>query len=253
MWLLPSWQRPELCRRAIEACAAMGMTSRGVLFIDPPHDGYHFPVPDNWTVVRSTERVGMAAAHRYVFDRFPDEDSYCFIADDNVPITPGWDKALEGACWNEERKGFWNVAFCDDDFFISARKRRPDGTPHDLGGLPCIGGDLARAVGWWALPGVFQCYIDDAWNCLSRELKVRCYVESVTVEHYQWRTGRREKDATDTVSQDHAEGDLDIFNRWMQQEFNQTIERVRAAWTCDTGSSAIPNQETHGSASLSTG
>ena len=62
----------------------------------------------------------------------------------------------------------------------------------------CWGGDLVRAVGWWALPGVYQGGIDDAWIHLAhRVFDVKKYVPDVIVEHMSYRNAKRPKDYTD--------------------------------------------------------
>lgn len=227
MFLMPTWGRPTFCERALQACVDAGTTAPMVVFVDPPHDEY-FEIARKFTGLSwffSMDRVGMAEAMRWFFRAYPDEAWYGFLADDNVPVTPGWDARMI------QEAGRWQLVDCHDGVYLSVSGNPGDAYP--LKGAQVFGGDLVRAAGWWALPGVFQAGIDDAWNEIcTRGLGNRIYMKSVVVEHHNWRTGLREKDGTDTASQDHGNQDMETFRRWRHDEYDATIDRIREAMSC---------------------
>ena len=221
MWLLPPRGRPELCQATLDACAATGMTSSATLIIDTRAGAYPgIRAAKNWAVLRIPS--DMADTMRIVFDLNPDAPFYGWLADDLIPITKGWDKKLEAAA------GRWNLADCEDHYLAS--NKHVDGCPTDLSGAFCWGGDLVRAVGWWALPGVRQAGIDDAWIFISRGLGVRRHCPDVIVEHLNWRTGKRHEDATDNWIRDgvaYVQEDLNLSSAWCHSgDRHAVVDRV---------------------------
>jgi len=208
MWLLPSYRRPNLCHEAVLAHVRAGTSTDVVLFVDPPHDGYDFELPPNWRLYLSSTHVGMAEAMRWAFRTYPNEAYYGWLSDDLHPRTVGWDMKLIEAAGQ-----FFMV--CCNDLQLATEPSIRDGV---LPGAMCWGGNLVRAVGWWALPGVNQAGIDDAWIHLAHRLfDVKRYVPDVIVEHMSYKNDKRPKDATDDWVRDgdrYIERDFETFNAW---------------------------------------
>lgn len=219
VWLLPTRGRPELCQRFLEACVETGMTSPGVAWVDPTAPGQYDAVkwPENWWVV--TGRGDMAPAMAWTFAQFPQASAYGWLGDDTVPITSGWDKALE------EAAGEWYVSCCRDSYLVG------NSFPNLLTGAFVMGGDLVRAVGWWALPGVLQAGVDDAWGDIVVGLGHLRFLNEICFRHDNYRTSRRPRDETDSWEREGVAYIEKDFENWTRQRngVGDIQNRVREA------------------------
>lgn len=197
------------------------MTSQGVVYCDEtPYPNLHLPA--NWTMHHEPEWGSLQASLQWVFNTYPDATQYGWLADDTRPRTHGWDVALE------EATGDWGLTYARD-LWLSE-------TPVELSNLQagwnlssglCWGGDLVRAVGWWALPGVRQAGIDTAWTEIVRPLGLHSYIAAVTVEHLHYKAGKRPKDDVDEA--DCIDADIAIRNLWVRSvEYRNVIRRLKA-------------------------
>ena len=203
------------------------MTSPGVVYIDGDEDGLYddIKVPGNWTVHRA-DHAGLSEALRWCLRTFPNEQSYGWLADDMLPGTSEWDKKLEQAA------GSRCMSQADDRWsFVRDPRSARNGIEPTAG--QCWGGDLIRAVGWWALPGTFQAGTDVAWARLVHRLGRMRFCDDVVVEHRHWRRGVRKRDRLDTDMHDanghpHTEQDLERLWGWLgSREFVIAVQRVR--------------------------
>lgn len=168
MILLPTrGRRQRLETDFLAGYKATGATEPVFLLLDD--DDYHnysdFPLPSNWWSrvyprARCIEQVNRA------FRDFPNERYYAVMTDDVVPETPGWDQELKRACqphyvaWGND--GYWG---------------------YQVAGLPFIGGDLVRFLGWVLHPG-FQHYFSD---CVTAEIAISAgldrYRDDIVTRH----------------------------------------------------------------------
>lgn len=229
IWLLSTKGRPALCQGVLDACEKTGMRSQGILWVDETVDQYRdIRLPSNWEIIYRKRWGGIATAMNWVFKRYPKASHYGWLADDSFPRSGGWDEKIEKAA------GDWFLAY-GQDRYVSAdafvRHLLPQG--RDLGAPLCWGGNLVRAVGWWALPGVKQAGIDTAWIDIIQPLKLYRYIPEVICEHRNYRTGKRPYDDTDSWVRNGVnfiQRDIDRRNAWSASwELPATIERVREA------------------------
>lgn len=212
IWLLSTRKRPEQAQAAVDACQSAGMTSQGVVYID----GGIYPrlrLPKNWVKHEEPEHLGLQGSMQWAYHAYPDATQYGWLADDTRPRTRGWDKALE------EAAGCANLACARDGL------NKPDEIllGHNLSSGLCWGGDLVRAVGWWALPGVFQAGIDTAWTDLVRPWGRHRYLPDVFVEHLHWKNNTRPEDSLDNGS--WINDDLRIRQGWnATQEYRAALK-----------------------------
>ncbi len=109
-------------------------------------------------------RIGVSRPCNTVFQTFPDEPFYGFIADDMSPQTDRWWHFLGQAAGNR------NIAFGDEQ----------TGVPHDrVGSCFAIGGDLVRAAGWWMPPWRSQRGVDGVWTRFGRKYDLLRYCPAV--------------------------------------------------------------------------
>lgn len=217
VWLLTSRGRPEQCARVVEACRKTGMESPLVLYVDGSAYGYD----KCWGYISEfrvkLEGGGLADSLQWCLQQFPNASSYGWLADDTYPRTRRWDTALElsaGAWWVSYAHDGW---LADDDIAGEAVELGATLTS----GL-CWGGDLIRAAENWAIPpGVMQAGIDLAWCAVIKALPgLHRYRPDVLVEHWNWRTGKRELDATDSWvrdGRDYVQDDVDMTQEWIRK------------------------------------
>jgi hypothetical protein len=227
IWLLSSRGRPKEAQDTIDACQEAGMTSRGVLYVDGKVD-YQFELPKNWSKHYESQWLGLQGSMQWCLEQYPEATQYGWLADDTRPRTKRWDKKLELAA------GKWNLAYARDLWMSEIPGMLEQlKVGRDLSSGLCWGGDLVRMVGWWALPEVVQAGIDTAWTEIVRPLQLHRYIGDVTVEHLNWRTGKRKYDETDNWVQDgvdYIHGDIVRRDQWVgSKDYRDTLRRVGLA------------------------
>ncbi len=216
IWLLSTRRRPEACQQVLNACYETGMTSPGVVYVDEDDGSYDkLSLPDNWTVHREPEWLSLQGSMQWAYRTYPQASQYGWLADDTFPRTPGWDRLIEQAT------GGWNLAYCRDLWFSETPGEADQlEAGNNLSSGLCFGGDLVRAVGWWALPGVIQAGVDTAWCDIVRPLGLHRYLPDVTVEHANWRTQKRVYDETDRWERagfgDYIDHDFGVKDAWFR-------------------------------------
>lgn len=201
------------------------MTSQGVVYVDEDDGSYRLKLPRNWSIHREPKWLSLQGSMQWCFETFPDAAQYGWLADDTRPRTQGWDKKLEAAA------GDWILVCCRDLWFSEDpwERAKLENAQNLSSGL-CWGGGLVRAAGWWALPGVRQAGIDTAWLDIVKPVGLHNYIHDVTVEHLNWRTGKRPKDAMDSWDRegvDYIDQDFAEKNRWLQTfGYRDTLRRI---------------------------
>ncbi len=214
IWLLSTRRRPELAQETIDACMDAGMTSPGVIYVDEDDGSYdNIRLPKNWRIHREPAWLSLQGSMQWCFENYPDATQYGWLADDTHPRTHGWDKLLEA-----EAEG-WGLSYANDGWFSDNPgevEQLVQG--NNLSSGLCWGGDLVRAVGWWALPGVIQAGIDTAWLDIVRPFGLHRYRHDIVVEHLNWRTKKRDYDDTDLWERpghgNYIQTDLDTKDQW---------------------------------------
>lgn len=156
MWLLPSRARPENLRRFFEAFRATGGSTPGMVLVDELDAAQHrdaydaLELPLGWTL-RLTEHPTQGAKIREIWDEVKDCAWLGLIGDDNIPITPGWDRRLI------EKLNGWNLVSCNDMWLA----------PRRVGNCWIMSGQLVRAVGYIFPPGMEHLFVDDVWEAIG--------------------------------------------------------------------------------------
>jgi hypothetical protein len=224
IWLLSTRGRPEACQQVLDACEATGMTSPGIVYVDEtPYPKLR--LPDNWTVHHEPVWGSLQASMSYVFERYPYASQYGWLADDTLPRTNGWDTLLEKAA------GDWCLSYANDLWLSRSDFSRGELEEGDnLSSGLCWGGNLVRAAGWWALPGLRQAGIDTVWTAIVGPLDLARYLHDIVVEHKHYKTGKRERDEGDDWARDgdpYVQRDIDTRDRWVcSEEYRELLTRV---------------------------
>src|SRR5581483_5622720 len=212
MWVLPTYGRPERCQAALDSIAACGGSSRGIVVIDgDSSEGYwQLRLPENWHSELLPTNVGVCEALNTIFRAYPNEPWYGFISDDSIVRTRGFEAPLVTAAG---RTGFANSA---DGW--QAHKR--------MHGAVVFGGDLLRALGWWAPPGLRHSFVDDAWEFLGHALGNWARVPQVLIEHHHFGNNKAERDATYDAAYASAKEDQATFYRLRRDELPAAVARA---------------------------
>lgn len=206
--------RPDRIRAAVDAYA-WGAESPILLTLwegDPRLQEYlRQSWPANWRVEIVPMR-GNGPTYNEILMRYPDEPCYGFLADDALLNVPGMLGMLEKAA---DR---WNVAYANDGMHGG---RLPT--------MPCMGGDLVRAVGYLSPPNIIHWAIDNVWGEIGRQLGALRYFEQLTYTHMHPCTGAVPDDRTYQEARINSFGWETLYRAWLISELPRALARVRAA------------------------
>jgi hypothetical protein len=140
----------------------------------------------------------LGAIYDEAYEWAPQRLWWGFIADDVVPVTPGWDLALIAAAGTDR------MAVPAGGHY----QRDTEGAPHFV-----LGGDLPRLTGWLCLPGLDRLYIDTCWEkfCEARGALVRC--PEIVLEHRHFSNGKALRD--ETYQKRHKAEDRALYEAWL--------------------------------------
>lgn len=168
--------------------------------------------PDSWTV-ETVPMVGNGPTYNEILARYPRERCYGFLADDAVLDVQGMLRILETGADD------WNIAYANDQHWGV-----------NLPTMPCLGGELVRAVGYLAPPHLVHWAIDTAWGELGKKLGNLVYFHHLTYTHLNPVWGTAPDDPTYIAGRARSFGWQDILRGWMLGgEMMRAVERVQRA------------------------
>lgn len=217
MFILPTRGRPWGLQRFLHAYIETRAFAQVLVYCDDddpclPEYQDILPLPGHWKFVVGP-RILLGAVFNIFFEQYPDEYYYGFLSDDVVPLTVHWDTALINTA------GFKAVSYPDDGL-----------THEEIATFPVIGGDLVRAAGFLAYPGLNQYFIDTCWHRMAKDLGVLHYMPEIKFDHRHHVNHKAEVDETYQGKWIHAESDRKIFNDfWASPQSRELIERIRRA------------------------
>lgn len=215
MWILTSLGRPD---RIEELVASYAWENHSTVYLtlyekDATLDQYLKKV---WPVCWRIEIVpmrGNGPTYNEMLRRYPDENVYGFLADDQVLESEDMLRVLEFSA------GDWNISYPNDGHW---GERLPT--------MPCIGGNLARAVGYLSPPTLMHWAIDTAWGEIGKKLGALRYQEHLCYTHENPIFGTAPDDATYQRARVESFGWQDLLRAWMLGgEMERAISRVRAS------------------------
>jgi hypothetical protein len=211
MWIFTSLGRPDLIRRIVDSYAWGGET-RVILALYDGDKRLPEYLAQKWPAGWQTKIVtvlGNGPTYNEIFSRYPSESCYGFLADDAILDIPGMLRQLE------EGAGDWNIAYANDKHW-----------GEKLPTMPCIGGHLARAIGFLSPPQIIHWAIDTAWGEIGRRLGNLRYFPHLTYTHLNPVWGTAPDDATYQRSRMHSFGWEEILRSWIINDLPSIIERV---------------------------
>lgn len=204
MWVLPTRSRVDNCKRFINAWKETNASTTVYLRLDDCDPCINELQNLNWPeqfIVVVGPREGMKASLQEMFNKYPNESWYGFLADDLLPQTNQWDIALV------ERAGNDSISY-----------------PNDLGkkgkrGLPthaCVGGNLVRAIGWFGFPSTQHFYVDTIWQYIGERLDNIYRLDNIIVEHLHYSRNKSELDIIYEQSREKMQADTYAYNDWIR-------------------------------------
>lgn len=228
MWILPTLNRPSQCAEVLDRLLEMGISTPGVVVVNGeikdyvgPFDAVKRKLPANWAVLANWAllargvNLGAIGALNAAKESFPDEPWYGFLADDEFVLAPEFDKIMVAAA------GDWDIAHGDDGFQKGGRFQ----------GACVIGGALARAVGYLALPECWHWYgFDSMWESLAQAGACkRVYVPEVKVNHQHPYQGKGKMDSCYELGASRKDLDQQVYFNWLRHEIKNVVARVKKA------------------------
>lgn len=212
MWIVPTYGRPQRCQQLLDSIAAARPCGRGIVIIDgsPETEYGSLRLPPGWHRVERPTNHGVCAALNLALELYPDEPFYGFVSDDSFVGTADWSAPLV------EAAGTAGFATSADGW--QAGKR--------MHGAVAIGGDLVRALGWIAPPGLVHSFVDDAWEWLADKLFNWTHVPRVMVEHRHRANGLAENEPTYDHAYATMDRDRDIYADLIKTELPAAFDRA---------------------------
>ena len=202
MWILIS-ESVDQIRLVLEQIENIGCSTRGVVVITGVIGDLEDYMPNEnwwWEVMRGVTKF---EALNTIFNRHPDEKFYGVINDIDFPVTERWDELLANAA------GDWGIAYGN-----------ADGMGREIRGPVCIGGKLAKAVGYLALGKCKEWYgFDDVWGGIDSLVHTKRWMPGVKIErgHPAYIT----EDFKEVIARDKL-----VFAEWRSEGMTDAIRRV---------------------------
>lgn len=148
----------------------VGVATPGVVILGPEQqrDLQRLILPPDWTArCRTPDEINVPAILNAFFRAHPDLPWYGVMMDDVIVRTKEWDTRM--------------VMVAGRDCFVSAN----DGwqAPRRMHAAVVFGGDLLRAMGFWCLPALHHCYLEDVWEDVAWHCGNWTVMMDVMLEH----------------------------------------------------------------------
>lgn len=216
MWTFATRNRIKNCERFIEAWNSTGANSPVYVRLDDDDPALEqlklLPWPKSFQIhVGARARLGQSMQEMFV--RYPNEPWYGILADDVIPKTQHWDQRLIDAAGN-------NRVSCANEVHEKAIR-----ICH-----PCVGGDLVRLVGCFAIPTVKHFGTDTLWESIHHCCDLNNKLHDVVLEHAHFNFGQSELDQTYQESQAIRREDKMAYKTWMNENFDAILHKLNQVY-----------------------
>lgn len=222
MWIFATRNRVDNCKRFIRLWKETEASSPVYLRLDDDDPALEemksLPWPKEF-ILNIGPRVRLAGSMEEMFKNYPNEPFYGLLADDLMPGTLHWDQKLINAA------GLDNLSYADEVFEKRIRICHP-----------CVGGDLVRHVGFFAVPGIRHFCTDTFWEELYHYFGKENRQYDVTLAHAHFNFNQSARDQTYDESQAIKTNDTQIFREWKQQNWETVTKSIeeRFGWKVPT-------------------
>lgn len=213
MWILPTRSRPESCQRFINSWAITESSTPVLVRLDECDPSLNqltlLKWPETFKIIVG-KREGVAKATNELYQQHPNEPWYGFLADDFIPTTKNWDlKLIDGASSKF-------ISYPNDMAFRT-----------NLPTLPCVGGDLVQAIGYFGFPFSHHYYVDTVYQFIGERLNNIKRLNDVIVEHMHYEFGKSSVDIVYQESNEKFKSDKAIWRNWIAHDGLLLIEKLK--------------------------
>jgi hypothetical protein len=213
MWVFATRNRVENCKRFIKLWHELEASSPIYLRLDEDDPALEemksLPWPKEFIMVVGP-RVRLGGSMQEMFKAYPNEPFYGLLADDLIPETMHWDKKLIDAA------GLDDMSYADEVYEKEVRICHP-----------CIGGDLVRHVGFFAIPGLKHFCTDTFWEQLYHHFGRDNRQKDIILAHAHFNFNQSAKDQTYSESQAIRQDDKRTFRDWKEKHWEETVASVK--------------------------
>lgn len=219
LWLVPTFGRVSTnVVRFIKACVDTGATTRIVLVVDQADYATNnlaydaLDLPENMEIHVVKGGCCADATRDAMADLFTDDVQWLgWLADDLVPVTPGWDVKA--------------VAHLNGTNWVSTNDGRH--APVKANGSTVWSADLIRATGYLYPPGFKHMYIDTAWELLGQATRTWVCDMNILVKH-EHASSSDVKDSTFAKSNSFWDNDDRAWADWQEHGKAKAIDAIFA-------------------------
>jgi hypothetical protein len=177
---------------------------------------YDIAWPKHWKIHGSDEHLEMSGALNALFKLYPDEPFYGMLDDHTRPLTPKWATTLQEMAGTWKIASGWNLT----NRFKNNRMRL---------NCYCMGGELARALGWVWPDFVIHMYGDDVIEDIGYELGLLEFAEDAVFQSLLLRDGTLKPDENSRrlfKGKPYIPHDRDAYLAWRRDRFEETLARI---------------------------
>jgi hypothetical protein len=218
--IIPTRGRNENALRLFEAINATADFTEVVFAIDADDVKTYNGLMDataglNNVKVVIAERMGMNGTLNHWASWFsPDYDYICFMGDDHLPRTGGWDTKLTEAIGTDP-----GIAYGND---LLQGENLPTAV--------VMSSKIIRALGFMSPPALKHLFLDNFWLAMGNALGNVNYLPEVIIEHMHYINGKAEHDeryaAVNNAEMHNA--DEAIFAEYITGKFLDDVDDVKA-------------------------
>jgi hypothetical protein len=216
MWTFATRNRVRNCERFIESWQHTQADSAVYVRLDDDDPALEDLLKLSWPkqfLIITGPRARLGQAMQEMFARFPNEPWYGILADDVIPQTPHWDKKLI------ESAGTHSISCANEVHEKAIRICHP-----------CVGGDLVRLVGCFAIPTVKHFGTDTLWECIHHCCDLNNKQHDVILEHAHFNFGQSQLDDTYKESQAVRREDKIAYKAWMNENFEHVLDKLKQTY-----------------------
>jgi hypothetical protein len=218
--IIPTRGRNENALRLFEAINATADFTEVVFAIDADDVKTYNGLMDataglNNVKVVIAERMGMNGTLNHWASWFsPDYDYICFMGDDHLPRTGGWDTKLTEAIGTDP-----GIAYGND---LLQGENLPTAV--------VMSSKIIRALGFMSPPALKHLFLDNFWLAMGNALGNVNYLPEVIIEHMHYINGKAEHDERYAAVNNAEMHNTDeaIFAEYITGKFLDDVDDVKA-------------------------
>lgn len=150
------------------------------------------------------------------FYKYPNYKYYFLVSDDHRMRTKYWETRFMEII---ERNGGTGVAYGNDLIYGK-----------ELGTSTFVSGNIFRALGHLALPGLYHMWIDQFFMELGRGLNKLFYFPDIFIEHMHFSVKKSAKDASYLKVNNKRvyEHDKAVFDKWKKEQEEKDLKNIQS-------------------------